>query len=131
MTSDFSHRLSAFADSDLQLKEKLNELTVNTDRISRALGRHSLEAEKIEQILSATRSSAKEITAKAHILATALTGQRDSESVFLPPEEDKSDRSIVHAAKMLSASASALIEARFPQKDKMSAAEQPNTSQAS
>ncbi len=131
MTSDFSHRLSAFADSDLQLTEKLNELTVNTDRISRALGRHSLEAEKIEQILSATRSSAKEITAKAHILATALTGQRDSESVFLPPEEDKSDRSIVHAAKMLSASASALIEARFPQKDKMSAAEQPNTSQAS
>jgi methyl-accepting chemotaxis protein len=117
ISSNLSRRISDYAENEIKLKDKLTELTVHADRISRALGRHSIEAEKIEQILNSSKMAAKTIAAQADTLAITLKDHKSRLEIQSTTEQPEQHRKIIRAAKLLSASATALVESNFVTKN--------------
>jgi methyl-accepting chemotaxis protein len=112
--SEHSKSMKQFADGDTKLTDKLNEVTVTTDRLGRFLVRQSIEMEKIETLLTTSTDLVKSLASHSQHFVASIAELR----TILPHSaggngsEKYRERAneIQHYAKLLTASASSLAE---------------------
>lgn len=111
---EYSRRVKAYVDDDSKLKDKFNEITVSTDRVSRYLNRQSIDLEKIEALLEGSSEISKMMSLQTNAMISAVADIRGSGAplsgtVTLPRPQTMSQE-MRHFARLLNASASSLAD---------------------
>ena len=114
-TSGLAKRILSFADQDAKLKDRLNETTVSSDRISRFLMRQTIELEKVEALIENLYFNSKAMNHQSIAMTenvAELKPDAPASAQSMPLQSRKtSSQEMLHCAKLLSISASSLAEA--------------------
>jgi methyl-accepting chemotaxis protein len=114
-TSGLAKRILSFANQDAKLKDRLNETTVSSDRISRFLMRQTIELEKVEALIENLYLNSKAMNHQSLAMTENVAELKPevlASAQSMPLQSRKnSSQEMLHCAKLLSISASSLAEA--------------------
>lgn len=112
--TDYMSQLKSYIDKDHQLKDRFNQITISSDRISRFIARQAIEIDKVETLIEQCLGAATKMT---QLLQDSNTFNDDDKDDSNQPKTNgfAIHRSVLnemrHHAKLLNISANALTEA--------------------
>lgn len=114
ISHDVAHQVSQFTGTDMPIFDKVNDLSLATDRVSRSLLRHSFEIEKIDATLEGPKNAARSITDKGQNLVISIKTSSTQDPALIDTTPRNADPyAVITAARNLSVSASSLINFGF------------------